>query len=170
MEALMTDTPGRAGTLTSHLLAARLDRLPISRFHYKLLVAGGLGFTFDAMDGAIVAFILPPVTAEWNLSSGETGILASSLLIGYLFGALTAGVLGDRVGRRWVMLNFLAVYCVASVVAAAAPNFAVLFIARVVAGFGTGAESAITAPYLSEFVPSRLRRRYIGSLAGVFVL
>ncbi|GAB2971104.1 MFS transporter [Amycolatopsis acidiphila] len=163
----MTEAP-TSGTLTSRVLAARLDRLPLSRFHYKLLFAGGLGYTFDAMDGAIVAFILPSVTKEWGLSSGATGILGSSLLIGFLFGALAAGILGDRIGRRAVMVSALVLYSAASIVAAVAPNFAVLFAARVVAGMGTGAESAIIAPYLSEFVPSRVRGRYIGSLAGFF--
>jgi len=164
----MTETTGRAGTLTSQLLAARLERLPISRFHYKLLFAGGLGYTFDAMDGAIVAFILPQVTKQWHLSSGATGILGSSLLIGFLFGALGAGILGDKIGRRAVMISALVLYCAASIVAALAPNFAVLFLARIVAGVGTGAESAIISPYLSEFVPSRVRGRYVGSLAGFF--
>jgi putative MFS transporter len=37
----------------------RLDRLPLSRLHYALLVMGGLGYTFDGMDAAIVAFLLP---------------------------------------------------------------------------------------------------------------
>jgi putative MFS transporter len=164
----MAETTGTRRILTSQLLAARLERLPVSRFHYKLLFAGGLGYTFDAMDGAIVAFILPAVTKEWGLSSGATGILASSLLIGFLFGALSAGILGDKIGRRVVMISALVLYSAASVVAAIAPNFAVLFLARIVAGIGTGAESAIIAPYLSEFVPSRVRGRYIGSLAGFF--
>ncbi|WP_239153986.1 MFS transporter [Amycolatopsis sp. FDAARGOS 1241] len=165
----MPETTGAAPQqLTSHVMAARLERLPLSRFHYKLLFAGGLGYTFDAMDGAIVAFILPSVTKEWGLSSGATGILGSSLLIGFLFGALGAGILGDKIGRRKVMVSALVLYSVASLVAAAAPNFAVLFVARVVAGMGTGAESAIIAPYLSEFVPSRVRGRYVGSLAGFF--
>ncbi|HWD03832.1 MAG TPA: MFS transporter [Amycolatopsis sp.] len=165
----MSETTGAAHPqLTSHGLAARLERLPVSRFHYKLLFAGGFGYTFDAMDGAIVAFILPSVTKEWGLSSGATGILGSSLLIGFLFGALGAGILGDRIGRRKVMVSALVLYSIASLVAAAAPNFAVLFVARVVAGMGTGAESAIIAPYLSEFVPSRVRGRYVGSLAGFF--
>jgi putative MFS transporter len=163
----MTDI-GTPGTLTSQALAARLERLPVSRFHYKLLFAGGLGYTFDAMDGAIVAFILPSVTRQWGLSSGATGILGSSLLIGFLFGALAAGILGDKIGRRAVMVSALVLYSAASVVAALAPNFAVLFVARVIAGMGTGAESAIIAPYLSEFVPSRVRGRYVGSLAGFF--
>jgi putative MFS transporter len=164
----MTDTTSPPGTLTSQLLAARLERLPVTRFHFKLLFAGGFGYTFDAMDGAIVAFILPSVTKQWGLSSGATGILGSSLLIGFLFGALSAGILGDRIGRRKVMVSALVLYCAASLVAAAAPNFAVLFLARVVAGMGTGAESAIVAPYLSEFVPSRARGRYVGSIAGFF--
>ncbi|MFI5607752.1 MFS transporter [Amycolatopsis sp. NPDC051903] len=165
----MSETTGAAPQqLTSHVMAARLERLPLSRFHYKLLFAGGLGYTFDAMDGAIVAFILPSVTKEWGLSSGATGILGSSLLIGFLFGALGAGILGDKIGRRKVMISALVLYSIASLVAAAAPNFAVLFVARVVAGMGTGAESAIIAPYLSEFVPSRVRGRYVGSLAGFF--
>jgi putative MFS transporter len=164
----MAETTGTRPVLTSQLLAARLERLPVSRFHYKLLFAGGLGYTFDAMDGAIVAFILPAVTKEWGLSSGATGILASSLLIGFLFGALSAGILGDKIGRRVVMISALVLYSAASVIAAIAPNFAVLFLARIVAGIGTGAESAIIAPYLAEFVPSRVRGRYIGSLAGFF--
>jgi MFS transporter, putative metabolite:H+ symporter len=158
----------RSSTFTSAELAARLDRLPVSRFHYRLLAAGGLGYTFDAMDGAIVAFIMPPVTKQWGLASWETGVLGSSLLIGFLFGAFFAGVLGDRIGRKKVMVTALGVYCVASVVAAFAPSFWVLFVARVIAGVGTGAESAIIAPYLSEFVPTRVRGRYIGSLAGFF--
>jgi putative MFS transporter len=170
----MTDTTPHAGTpsgtraMSSGELSARLDRLPLSRFHYKLLFAGGAGYTFDAMDGAIVAFILPAVTKQWHLSSGATGIMASSLLIGFLFGALGAGILGDKIGRRAVMMSALILYCIASIVAAFAPNFTVLFLARVVAGMGTGAESAIVAPYLSEFAPSRVRGRYIGSLAGFF--
>nr|WP_296775836.1 MFS transporter [Rhodococcus sp. (in: high G+C Gram-positive bacteria)] len=160
--------PRAPGQMSSGELSARLDRLPMSRFHYKLLFAGGLGYTFDAMDGAIVAFILPSVREEWGLSTGLTGILGSSLLIGFLVGALLAGTLGDKIGRKKIMVSALIIYCIASVVAAFSPNFWVLFVARVVAGIGTGAESAIIAPYLSEFVPSRFRGRYIGSLAAFF--
>jgi putative MFS transporter len=154
--------------ITAAEISARLDRLPMARIHYMLLLAGGLGFMFDAMDGAIVAFILPDATREFGLSSGQTGILASSLLVGFLLGALTAGVVGDRIGRKKVMMVALAVYAVASVAAAMAPSFELLFLARVVAGIGTGAESAIIAPFISEFIPSRIRGKFVGSLAGFF--
>jgi putative MFS transporter len=149
-------------------LLARVERLPMSRPHLRLLFQGGLGYTFDGMDGAVVAFILPSATAVFALTGREQGLLASSTLMGFLVGALAAGILGDRIGRRRVMMYALVLYALASVVAALAPNWPVLFAFRVIAGIGTGAESAIIAPFLSEFVPSRFRGRFIGSLAGFF--
>jgi cytosine/adenosine deaminase-related metal-dependent hydrolase len=66
-----------------------------------------------------------------------------------------AGVLGDRIGRRSVMLYTLIFYCICTLGAAAAPNYAVFVGARVLAGLG--AESAIIAPFLAEFVPPARR-------------
>ncbi|TDD26819.1 MFS transporter [Kribbella turkmenica] len=147
---------------------ARLERLPMGRPHRKLLVIGGLGYTFDAADAAVIAFILPVVSKQWGLNSGEVSLLASSLLVGYLFGALAAGVLGDRFGRKKVMIGSLIVYTLMTAAAAFSPNFEALFAFRVLAGVGIGAESAIIAPYLAEFVPGRYRGRFIGSVAGFF--
>ena len=146
----------------------RLERLPLSRVQIGLLFAGGLGYTFDAMDAAVIAFILPAVTALWSLSSAETGLLGSAVLIGYLFGAFLAGTMGDLIGRKRIMLYALAIYCIATLIAAASPAWEFLFVMRVVAGFGTGAESAIIAPFLSEFIPSKVRGVLVGSLAGFF--
>ncbi|MEV0598453.1 MFS transporter [Streptomyces sp. NPDC050315] len=147
---------------------ARLERLPLSRTHRKLLVVGGLGYTFDGADAAIIAFILPMVAEKWALSTGQISLLASALLIGFLFGAFTAGALGDKLGRKKVMLGSLVVYTSMTLVAAFSPNYWVLFVFRVLAGAGIGAESAIIAPYLSEFVPGRYRGRFIGAVAGFF--
>ena len=146
----------------------RLERLPMTWVQGRLLVLGGLGYTFDAMDASVVAFILPPVTKLFGLDDGQTGLLGSSVLIGYLFGAFFAGTLGDRIGRRSVMMWALGIYSIASVFAAFSPNWGFLFWSRVIAGFGTGAESAIVAPFLSEFIQSKYRGRYVGSLSGFF--
>lgn len=146
----------------------RMERLPLTWVQGRLLVMGGLGYTFDAMGLAVLAFILPTVTALFSLTNAETGLLGSSVLIGYLFGAFFAGTLGDLIGRRAVMMYALGVYTVAAFVAAFSPTWEFLFWSRVVAGFGTGAESAIIAPFLSEFVQSKYRGRYVGSLSGFF--
>ena len=97
-------------------LLARLDRLPLSRPHYLLLLMGGLGYTFDGMDSAVVAFLLPSVRDEWGLTNAQLGVIGSATPFGFLFGAACAGLRGDRIGRRRVMTSALAVYAVFSVV------------------------------------------------------
>jgi putative MFS transporter len=149
-------------------LLARLDRLPLSRPHYRLLLIGGLGYTFDAMDTAVVAFLLPSVREVWQLGNAELGLIGSAAPFGFLFGAVAAGLLGDRIGRKKVMMYALAFYAVFSVVAAFSPSYEVFLVARILAGAGAGAESAIIAPFLSEFVPARRRGWFVGALAGFF--
>ena len=149
-------------------LLRRLERLPMSWVQGRLLVMGGLGYTFDAMDGAMVAFLLPPVVVLFKLTNEQTGLLGSSLLIGYLFGAFFSGTMGDIIGRRSVMMYALGIYAIATLIAALSPTWEFLFGFRLVAGFGTGAESAIIAPFLSEFIAGKYRGRYVGSLSGFF--
>jgi len=129
---------------------------------------GGLGYTFDGMDAAIVAFLLPSVQQEWGLSTAQLGIIGSATPFGFLFGAALAGILGDRIGRRKVMMYALVFYCAFTLVAASAPSFEVFVAARVLAGLGTGAESAIIAPFLAEFVPAARRGWFLGALAAFF--
>jgi putative MFS transporter len=150
------------------MISARIERLPFARFHVHLLLMGGLGYMFDAMDAAVLAFILPVLRTAWSLSAVQTGVLGSSTFIGFLFGALLAGTLGDLIGRRAVMMSALALYCVASLASATVDSWSSFFAARVVAGMGTGAESAIIAPYLAEFVARRYRGSFTGALAGFF--
>jgi putative MFS transporter len=149
-------------------LTARLDRLALSRPHYKLLLIGGLGYSFDGMDGAVVAFLLPRIQELWGLSNASLGLVGSAAPFGFFFGAILSGYLGDRFGRKKVMLWALAFYCLMSVVAAMAPNFEIFLIARIFAGLGAGAESVIIAPFLSEFIPPKRRGWFIGTLAGFF--
>ena len=145
-----------------------MDRLPFSRPHYALLVIGGLGYTFDGADNALVAFLLPSIAREWNLDNGALGLLASAGPLGYLVGALVSGTLGDRIGRRPVMMWALAVYTGFTLVAAVAPSYEIFAAARILAGMGIGAESVIVAPYLAEFVPPARRGWFVGCLAGFF--
>jgi putative MFS transporter len=150
------------------MISGRIERLPFAHFHRHLLLMGGLGYMFDAMDAAVLAFILPVLRKTWELSSVQIGLLGSSTYIGFFFGALLAGTLGDLIGRRTVMIWALALYCAASLVSAFVNSWPPFFAARIVAGIGTGAESAIIAPYLAEFVARRFRGSFTGSLAGFF--
>lgn len=147
---------------------SRVERIPDNRYNKRLLVISGLGYTFDAMDMAIVAFVLPVVMGLWNLTSAETGLLGSSVLIGYFIGALFAGYFGDKFGRKNVIMWTLVIYSVATIISAFATSWDQFFWVRIIAGIGTGGESAIIAPYLSEFIASKFRGKYVGALSGFF--
>jgi putative MFS transporter len=56
-------------------MLGRLERLPMTWVQGRLLLMGGLGYTFDAMDAQAVSLILPPVAKLFNLSDGQTGLL-----------------------------------------------------------------------------------------------
>ncbi|MBM9400757.1 MFS transporter [Gluconacetobacter azotocaptans] len=146
----------------------RLERLPFSRFHRRLLLLGGLGYAFDAMDQASIAFVLPVVSRLWHLTSVQTGTLGSATYIGFFFGALNAGLAADRWGRKFIMMTALAIYAAASAASAMVESWPAFFMLRIVAGYGVGAESVVIAPFLAEFVASRYRGRFTGALAGFF--
>ncbi|HWR06436.1 MAG TPA: MFS transporter, partial [Sporomusa sp.] len=63
-------------------IISRLEQIPVSRFHYKLLVLTGVGWLFDAMDTGIIAFVLPILAQQWGLSATQMGFIGSIGLLG----------------------------------------------------------------------------------------
>ncbi|HZX03085.1 MFS transporter [Kribbella sp.] len=160
---MTVDIPASGRTLLD-----RLERLPLSRPHLMLLLIAGLGIAFDGMDGSLVSYLLPAVKPLWHLAPWQIGLIGSSLLIGILVGALGAGIIGDAIGRRAVMMYALALYCGATLIAAFAPSWELFFGARIVAGIGVGAEAAIIPAFIAEFIPARSRGLLVGAVAGFF--
>lgn len=151
-------------------LLERMDTLPIKRPHWQLALIGGLGLLFDGMDGSLVSYVLPIIKPLWHLNGTQSGLIGSSLLIGIFIGAIGAGVLGDRIGRRRVMMYALALYAVATFIAAFSQNWEFFFTMRVIAGIGIGAESAIIPTFIAEFIPKGKRGLFVGGVAGFFAL
>ncbi|WP_415854536.1 MFS transporter [Sinomonas sp. G460-2] len=149
-------------------LLARMDDMPVGRPHLRLALIGGLGLMFDGMDGSLVSYIMPIIRPLWHLDGAQTGLIGSSLLIGIFIGSIAAGVLGDRIGRRRVMMYALALYAIASAVAATSQNWEFFFSMRVIAGIGIGAESAIIPTFIAEFIPKARRGLFVGAVAGFF--
>ena len=149
-------------------VAARLDRLPFSSVQRGILAKGGLTTTFDGLDNGIVSFLLPIVTGVFALSGFEQGFLGSSSLIGAFAGALAVSFLGDRMGRRNLLLYSMAFYSAAMILGAVSPSGLFLIITRVAAGVAIGINVNIIIPYLAEFAPPKQRGHFVGSLAGFF--
>lgn len=127
----------------------------------KLLVTAGLGWLFDAMDVGIISFIIAALTKEWNLTLQQASWLGSINSIGMAVGALLAGILADRVGRKPVFIFTLLLFSVASGLSALATTFAVLAAFRFFIGLGLGGELPVASTLVSESVPAKDRGRVV---------
>lgn len=142
-------------------IAGRLDTLPFTRRHRRLLTGSGLGWALDAMDVGLISFIIAALAQQWDLNKTETGWIASVGFIGMALGASLGGLLADRFGRRQVFALTLLVYGLATGASALAGGVAVLLVLRFFVGLGLGAELPVASTYVSEFAPARIRGRLI---------
>ena len=140
---------------------ARLDRVPLNRFHWRLLVVSGFGWMFDAMDVILIAFLLTPIRTEFKLDATQTGFVLSASFVGMFLGAAIAGRLADRVGRKTVFQLTLVLFSVGALLSAFAPTFETLLAARIVAGLGLGGELPVASTLVSEYAPRASRGRFI---------
>jgi putative MFS transporter len=150
---------------TTVFAANRLDRLPLSNLHWRLLILIGAGLfldTFDLYLGGVVTGAL--LKSGWSTLE-LNAMFGTMTFAGLTVGALAAGVLGDRFGRRFSYQINLAIFGGASLIAALAPSMTWLIAARFVMGLGMGAEIVISYGMLSEFVPPRYRGRMLALLS-----
>lgn len=139
----------------------RLDRLPFTRLHGKLLVGSGIGWALDAMDVGLISFIMAALAAEWGLSAGELSLLGSVGFVGMAVGATAGGLLADRIGRRSVFALTLLIYGLATGASALAGSLGLLLALRFVVGLGLGAELPVASTLVSEYAPRKIRGRVV---------
>ena len=143
------------------MLLKRLEALPVGSFHYRLLILTGLGWMFDAMDTGLISFVLPVLAKEWNLTQSEMGMIGSIGLLGMAFGAVIAGTIADKIGRKSVFSLTLFLYSIATGLCALSWNFESLLVFRFFVGFGLGGELPVAATLVSEYAPAKVRGRFI---------
>ena len=147
--------------MAAETFLARLDRVRLNRFHWRLLVIAGLGWMFDAMDVILIAFLLTPIKTEFGLDATQTGFVVSAGFVGMFLGAAIAGRLADRIGRKAVFQGTLVLFSVGALLSAVAPSFETLLAARIIAGLGLGGELPVASTLVSEYAPRASRGRFI---------
>ncbi|HXZ07030.1 MAG TPA: MFS transporter, partial [Paraburkholderia sp.] len=144
---------------------ARLDRLPISGFHQRVLWLIGAGMFLDSFDiylaGAVLGVL---VKSGWSTMQLNAAFL-SSTFVGMLLGAFTAGVLGDAKGRKFTYQFNLAVFGLASIAGAFAPSMTWLIVCRFFMGLGLGAEIVVGYGSVGEFMPPAVRGKWSAYLS-----
>lgn len=119
-----------------------------------IISVGGFLFGYDT---GIINGALPFLQQDFTLSPAAEGLATSALTLGAAFGALTAGQLIDRFGRRRILLVLAVVFAAGSLGLTSAPNLGVFIAFRVLVGLAVGAASAVVPIYLAEISPVNRR-------------
>jgi len=169
---MATDTA--SGANIRSLIPARIDRLPWSRFHTRLVVALGVAWILDGLEITIASNVSPDLTLKTSLglTASSAADIATWYLIGEVIGALFFGHLSDKLGRRNLFMVTLAVYLIGSGLTAATPAgghwFIFLYATRVIAGMGIGGEYSAINSAIDEMIPARHRGRVDLAVNGTY--
>jgi MFS transporter, putative metabolite:H+ symporter len=142
-------------------IIARLEQLPITRFHMKLRFVVGVATFFDLFDAIMIAFVIPALIGSWQLTPPQIGALISAAYVGQFAGALGFGWLAGKIGRRRTILITTVFYGVGSLLVTASWSYSSMLFLRALQGIGLGGEVPVASAYLSEWVAASRRGRYV---------
>jgi MFS transporter, putative metabolite:H+ symporter len=148
---------------------ARLDRLPVSSFHYRIFWLVGAGMFFDGYDLYIAGSVLAAAIHTGFSTQLQNAQFMSFTFLGMTIGSLVTGFVGDKFGRRFTYQINLLVFGLASLAAAFAQDMPQLIACRFIQGLGLGAEIVVGYSTLTEFVPPRSRGRWLSFMAFLTV-
>jgi putative MFS transporter len=148
---------------------ARLDRLPLSKFHRRIMWLIGAGMFFDGFDIYVAATVLGATFKTGFSTMGQNAQFMSVTFVGMMLGSLLTGFLGDRYGRRFTYQANLAIFGFACLASAFAPSMTVLILLRFAMGIGLGAENVVGYSTMTEFVPPQARGKWLGGMNVIVV-
>jgi MFS transporter, putative metabolite:H+ symporter len=161
--------------LASSLVTARFDRLPMTRYMWKILLLVACGGFFELYDVYFAGYIAPGLfhdgiltatTKSFFAMNGLAGFLAS-LFVGLFIGTILFGSIADRFGRRKVFAMSLVWYCIAAVIISLQDTALGLNFWRMVCGIGVGVQYVTIDSYVTELTPRHSRGKAFGLVYGV---
>lgn len=144
-------------TQTTTDIQAFINRHPFSKYQWMILVLCFVTVAMDGFDTAIIGFIASDLVQEWGVQKSDLGPVMSAALVGLALGALTAGPMADRIGRKKVLVLSILVFGGFSLITAFATSLTQLTVLRFLTGLGLGAAMPNAATLMSEYAPERRR-------------
>jgi SP family arabinose:H+ symporter-like MFS transporter len=136
--------------------------MKLNSYLLKASIVGALGGLLFGFDTAVIAGTTHSLTEVFNLTAWSLGITVSIALWGTVIGALTAGVIGQRLGGRNALRIMAVLYIVSSLGCALSWNWPALVVFRFIGGLGIGGSSVLAPVYIAELAPAKLRGRLVG--------
>jgi MFS family permease len=151
-------------------IPARLDRLPWSRWHVRVVLALGIAWILDGLEVTLVGSLGAVLERADTLAltASQVGAAGSLYVGGAVVGALVFGRATDALGRKKLFLVTMAVYALATLATAFADDFAFFAVCRFATGLGIGGEYAAINSAIDELIPARLRGRVNLAINGSF--
>jgi putative MFS transporter len=150
---------------------AALDEAPLTPRFYLLAAAVMVGAVLDLFDFFLIAFVVPDIADEWDLTFGQAAVILLGAGLGAILGSIAWGRAGDRFGRRRPLIAGILTFSLATGALAAAPDGGWWYLAalRFVVGAGVAGVAVIAVPLTLEFTPTRLRTYVTGFVTTAMV-
>ena len=150
------------------------ERRPLTRTLLAVGVVIMLAGVLFGYDQGVISGALDGIKQDFHVSTFLLEVITSWVTLGAMVGALVAGGMADRLGRRTTILLASVLFTAGALIEAFAPGSYVLVLGRLVVGFGVGVASVAAPLYAAEMAPARLRGRFVSlyQLAitmGIFV-
>jgi putative MFS transporter len=150
---------GPAATANAELVA-RLERLPVTRRLLLIRVVIGSATFFDAYTVLVIAFAMPQLVSEWNLSPAMVGYILSAGYLGQLVGAIGFGWVAEKIGRLNTLLITIVLFVSMDIACLFAWSGVSMLVFRFLQGIGTGGEVPVASAYINEFIGAHKRGRF----------
>ena len=160
--------------MNDQTIAVRIDRLPISPFHRRLLWILAIPLFFDVSDIFTFSNAAPVIRRLWSLSIDQIALVTSAGFLGMALGGTLGGIIADRIGRVRAMMLFTAIFSTFSLSNGFVTNLPMLVVLRFATGLGIASATVAVITYIAELYPAAVRGRWqswamVIALSGISV-
>lgn len=134
-----------------------IDKERLSAFQWRVLLLCFVIALFDGFDTQAIAFTGPAILAAFNLPAGSLAPILTAGIVGMTLGAMTLGMVGDRIGRRPTIMLSMAIFGFSTLATAWSTDTNHILVLRFIAGLGMGGCTPVLLALASEYGPARHR-------------
>ena len=163
-------TINSVGAAARAQIGARLDRLPITSLHRRIMVILTIAYAFEFCDLYTFSYAAPTLMREWGISVDTVAFITSASFVGMFFGAAGGGWVADHIGRRRAIIYSTLLYTVGSLLNAVAWDATSIAAFRMVTGLGLSAMTVSANTYIGEFFPASYRGRCLSIIATISLI
>lgn len=142
-----------------------IDSAPLGRVQLKLLAIVAAVMILEGIDIQCISFVAPAILADWKIEASAFGAVFSVGLIGALVGAAVLGPLGDRFGRKPIIIANILFFALGTLATPLAWDVPSLTAIRFLTSLGLGGVTPNAIALVSEYAPSRVRALFVAIIA-----